>query len=63
MQPYVDRSDNEISIHCLDKEDLALLEKASLELFNRLHRTSIDTDAKRRLKVLKNLLKNESLQP
>jgi hypothetical protein len=60
MQPYVDRSDNEISIHCLEKEDLALLEKASLELFNRLHRTSID--AKRRLKVLKNLLKNESLQ-
>ncbi len=61
MQPYVDRSNNEISIHCLDKEDLALLAKASRELFNRLHRSNIQTDAKRRLKILKILFDNESL--
>lgn len=61
MNPYVDISDNEISIHCLDKEDLMLLAQATRLLLKTIPIHQGKHFAKSR--VLKNLLENESLQP
>ncbi|TLX73723.1 hypothetical protein E9993_14795 [Labilibacter sediminis] len=62
MNPFVDQSDDEFSIHCLEKDDLSLLQDAIHLIWEQFPVTNPETKPTRvRLSKLNNAL-NEYLK-
>jgi hypothetical protein len=58
MNPYVDSSGQEFSLHCLSGDDMGLLLEGVIHVFNSLPRGQ-NVAARKRLIHLKNILEND----
>lgn len=58
MNPYVDSSGQEFSLHCLSGDDMGLLLEGVIHVFNSLPRGQ-HAAARKRLIHLKNILEND----
>lgn len=61
MQPYIDQSSNEYSIHCLIKEDLEAIHSSLVEQLNRSNTVGgyLHPDQKKRVFNLISKIENE----